>query len=110
MFGSQQRGTTDDAPTELSWQLQGDGVLLSWNTPPGGAHYKVWRDGEVISGDDLLESGSYLDAALTAGTYRYAVQVFYPAGYYWDDDESEYALKEIPVPGATSSVLVVTIP
>ena len=81
---------TDKLPdkiTGVTATLNGSHVTLQWDAASGARYYKVSRaagaTGKYYSVKYNLETTSYTDTGLSAGTYRYKV-----VGYYKDVDSS----------------------
>ncbi|MFO7660809.1 MAG: FlgD immunoglobulin-like domain containing protein [Candidatus Cloacimonadaceae bacterium] len=75
-------------PTELSAQVTGDDVNLSWTSPfvPAAMNlrdltgFKVFRDGTLITTITDPDTETYTDENLTPGTYAYTVSATYTTG------------------------------
>jgi hypothetical protein len=71
-------------PSNLSYQIQDDDVILSWNAAPNQGRallgYKIYKDGSILA---TLDTPGYIDADLANGSYQYYVTAL------WDSGESE---------------------
>ncbi|PKN74561.1 MAG: hypothetical protein CVU49_08095, partial [Candidatus Cloacimonetes bacterium HGW-Cloacimonetes-2] len=68
-------------PTQLSYQVSDDDILLSWQAAATSARgflgYKLYRDGSLLAQTSSL---TYTDASLANGTYSYYVTALYDSG------------------------------
>ena len=79
-----------DPIRDLSYELEGHDVILSWQAPENGtpAWYEVYRDTELL---DLVEDLTYTDTDVEEGVYSYCVYAAY------DGCQSEFVCTDVDV-------------
>lgn len=70
-----------DPPTNLTAQLTGNDVVLSWDAPPPTdlTGYRIYRD-EVLLTEVSLSPTTFVDVSVPVGTHIYGVSAVYTTG------------------------------
>ena len=66
-----------NAPTGLAAMVNGDYVILNWDTVGDASSYNVYRDSSLLSS---VSSNSFTDSSLVDGTYLYEITAVDSAG------------------------------
>ncbi len=69
-----------DAPSDVTTEVNGHDVTISWAPEADAHHYKLYRNGFVIN--DNITTNSFTDTYLAYGSYEYLVRSVKADGYY----------------------------
>ena len=69
-----------DAPSDVTTEVNGHDVTISWTPHADANHYKLYRNGFLIK--DNITDNSFTDTYLPYGSYNYQVKSVKADGYY----------------------------
>ena len=72
IFGSYPNIPSIAPPNNISTSVSGQNVIINWSPVSGASHYRLYRDGDLVSAH--LNNSSYTDHDVNYGTHFYYVK------------------------------------